>query len=194
MQNVANMMNAWGRMTTRDPVLFAHLSKAATRIAVDGFVPDAQAVSNILHAMAVLNLRDDDMLEAIVRTFPGVDHTTCAAQGIANICWSMGVLQIKDPGMLDWVLAALKHSIPDMNWSCLRQVRCPLRLVQAMPDTDLANRPPGPAIPAYMPHGSSLARSVKHGSPQLRLAVARTDVGMRAGSRLRTLWSPPRSR
>jgi len=101
-QNIGNLMNAMARSEVADAALARHL--AAAWAAQPPAAADAQAICNVLHALAALHLRalpewEVALLAALTRLPPA----ELAPQGLANAAWAVAVLRVRDPHVVAWV-------------------------------------------------------------------------------------------
>jgi len=134
MQNIANIVNAYAKVAIRDlPLITSMISavenmSSSTASVVGGglLTADPQAIANILHAFAVLDIREGltrPVVDCVTQPLIQVPPQDCQAQGVANLAWACAVLQITDDELMSWLMDALRCHLPSMNWTCLRQVQ-----------------------------------------------------------------------
>jgi hypothetical protein len=134
MQNIANIVNAYAKVAIRDVPLITSMISAVSNMSssiasvVGGglLTADPQAIANILHALAVLDIREGltrPVVDCITQPLIQVPPEECQAQGVANLAWACAVLRITDDELMSWLMDALRSHLPGMNWTCLRQVQ-----------------------------------------------------------------------
>ena len=119
------ILNALARLRVRDHRLLARLSSVARDMEPSAF--DAQAVSNVFHALALLGERDrpllDHLASALLRTRQAsFNAQDLNAQSVANLAWAAAALALDDLPLHNWIAKSVADALPSMDAACLPQV------------------------------------------------------------------------